>query len=130
MRRKLWMCGTVGGLLFAGVAGMARFASADSAGADAGSCGTTDAPCPLQKWMRANMGAPLAAGDMVALGGAFTHVAAAGPDPTWTSWTQFANQGAAAAAAKDATGVKASCKSCHDAFKDKYKSQYRTKPFS
>jgi hypothetical protein len=131
MIRKPWMCWMVGGLLlFAGGVGMARFALADGAGADAGSCGTTDTPCPLQKWMRANMGAPLAAGDMDSLARALTHVAATSPDATWTTWTQFATQGAAAAAAKDATGVKASCKSCHDAFKDKYKAQYRTKPFS
>jgi hypothetical protein len=80
--------------------------------------------------MRANMGAPLAAGDMDALGRSLSHVGATSPDPTWTTWAQFANQGAAAAAAKDMTGVKASCKSCHDAFKDKYKAQYRAKAFN
>lgn len=126
MSWKRWLCGVSGGLLLAGAVFMPHLAAAD--GSDAGSCGTTDAPCPLQKWMRSNMGAPLAAGDMDSLGRALTHVAASSPDPTWTTWAQFANQGAAAAAAKDMTGVKASCKSCHDAFKDKYKTQYRARP--
>jgi hypothetical protein len=127
--RKGWAYGMAGALLLVtGGALLSPLALADDAGA--GSCGTTDNPCPLQKWMRANMGAPLAAGDMDALGRSLSHVAASNPDATWTTWTQIATQGAAAAAAKDMTGVKASCKSCHDAFKDKYKAQYRPKAFN
>jgi cytochrome c553 len=80
--------------------------------------------------MRANVGAPLATGDIDAVGRALSHVAGSSPDSTWATWAQFANQGATAASAKDNTGVKASCKSCHDAFKDKYKAQYRTRPFN
>jgi hypothetical protein len=131
MSRKRWIFGMVGGLfLFGGTAGRVGVALADGPAGDAGSCGTTDAPCPLQKWMRANMGAPLAAGDMDALNRALSHLATTSPDPTWTTWGQFANQGAAAAGAKDTTGVKASCKSCHDAYKDKYKAKYRANAFN
>jgi hypothetical protein len=80
--------------------------------------------------MRANMGASLAAGDTDALGKALDHVAALSPDPTWTTWSTMAKQGSAAAAGKDMTGVKAACKSCHDAYKDKYKTQFRARPVS
>lgn len=132
MMRKRWVCRVASfvapALLAASAALTPSLAAAD--GADAGACGTSDSPCPLQKWMRSNMGAPLAAGDMDALGRAMTHVASSSPDPTWTTWAQVANQGAAAAAAKDIVGVKASCKACHDAFKDKYKAQYRSKAFN
>jgi hypothetical protein len=133
MTRKSWLWGSFGVLLLAALAATPRLAAADgptSAPAQApapAACGTSDNPCPLQKWMRANMGAPLAAGDTDALGKALDHAAAFSPDPTWTTWAQFAKQGSTAAAAKDMNGVKASCKSCHDAFKDKYKAQFRAR---
>jgi hypothetical protein len=134
MRTKSWLSGVVGAVAFVALLGAPRFAVADPpapAPAPApAACGTSDNPCPLQKWMRANMGAALAAGDTDALGKALDHVATLSPDPTWTTWTQFAKQGSTAAAAKDMTGVKASCKSCHDAFKDKYKGQFRARPVS
>ena len=139
MKRKSWERHSFGVLaLTAALASVAtvRLASADGpsqapAPAPApAACGTSDNPCPLQKWMRANMGAPLASGDTAALGKALDHAATLSPDPTWTTWSQFAKQGSTAAAAKDLNGVKASCKSCHDAFKDKYKSQFRARPVS
>jgi hypothetical protein len=104
-----------------------RAASAD---APAAACGTSDNPCPLQKWMRANMGTPLAAGDTAALATALDHVATLSPDPSWAGWGQAASAGATAARNKDMAGVKASCKTCHDAFKDKYKAQFRPRPVS
>jgi cytochrome c556 len=76
------------------------------------------------------MGASLAANDTDALGKALDHAAGFIPDPSWAQWTQFAKAGSAAAASKDMAGVKASCKSCHDAFKDKYKTQFRARPVS
>jgi hypothetical protein len=103
-----------------------RAASADPPA----SCGTTDNPCPLQKWMRGNMGTPLASGDLGALGTAFDHVAGLSPDPSWAAWGQAASAGSTAAKNKDMAGVKAACKTCHDSFKDKYKAQFRTRPAS
>ena len=76
------------------------------------------------------MGAAQAAGDMDALGKAFDRVATLAPDASWTTWGQFAKQGSTAAAAKDAAGVKAACKACHDAHKDNYKTKFRTRPVS
>jgi hypothetical protein len=134
MRSKSWLWG-IGAVVIASSFGATRFAAADPTQAPApapapapAACGTSDNPCPLQKWMRANMGAALAAGDTDALGKALDHAATLSPDATWTTWSQFAKQGSTAAAAKDMTGVKAACKSCHDAYKDKYKGQYRARP--
>lgn len=96
--------------------------------ADDASCGSKENPCPLQKWMRQNMAPALAAGDNAGLAAALDKVAANSPDASWTTWSQLAKQGADAAKKGDTAGAKASCKSCHDAYKDKYKAQYRTKP--
>lgn len=103
-----------------------RSAFADDAGA-ASSCGTTDKPCPLQKWMRTNMGTPLANGDIDTVGRALARVIALSPDPSWAGWVEAVNAGAAASKNKDIAGLKASCKSCHDAYKEKYKSLYRAR---
>jgi hypothetical protein len=140
MKQKSWLLGIPAALLSLALAAAIvaplteRQAKADPPGPAPApapaACGTSDNPCPLQKWMRANMGTPLAAGDMDALGKALDHAAGLSPDASWAQWTQFAKQGSTAAAAKDLTGVKASCKSCHDAFKDKYKTQYRARPVS
>jgi hypothetical protein len=131
MTGKIWLgaAAAIGAVLL-GVTGFApRLASADDAGATA-SCGSKDNPCPLQKWMRANMGTPLAAGDLDSVGKALDRVAPLAPDPSWSIWATSSNAGSAAAKNKDTAGVKASCKSCHDAYKDKYKAQYRARPFN
>ena len=61
MGRSRFLAGVV--LLAAGFAlTLPTLASADGA-----ACGTKENPCPLQKWMRANMGAPMAASDMATL---------------------------------------------------------------
>jgi hypothetical protein len=131
MHRKSWLWGVVGAIAVAGLCSAPRFASADGTTPPAPptppapACGTSDNPCPLQKWMRANMGAALSAGDMDALGKAFDRAATFAPDASWTTWGQFAKQGSTAAAAKDAAGVKAACKACHDAHKDNYKTKFR-----
>ena len=95
--------------------------------ADDASCGSKENPCPLQKWMRQNMAPALAAGDNAGLATALDKVAANSPDASWATWSQFAKQGADAAKKGDTAGAKAACKSCHDAYKDKYKAQYRMK---
>ena len=97
--------------------------SADPAAA----CGSKENPCPLQKWMRANMGAALAANDLASLAQSLDKIASASPDASWT-WTAIAKKGAQAARGGDLKAVKAACKSCHDAYKEPYKATYRTKP--
>jgi hypothetical protein len=103
--------------------------TASTASADDAACGGKENPCPLQKWMRTNMGPALANNDMPGLAKALDHAAGFSPDASWT-WAQMAKAGAEAARKGDVAGAKASCKSCHDAYKDKYKTQFRTRPVS
>src|SRR5215472_9427813 len=103
--------------------------TAKTAAADDAACGSKDNPCPLQKWMRANMGPALANNDMPGLAKALDHAATFSPDASWT-WAKIAKDGADAARKGDTAGAKAACKSCHDAYKDKYKTQFRAKPVS
>ena len=122
------------GILAGVLAGAVAMAAAPSVASADGACGSKENPCPLQKWMRQNMAASNTAGDMAALQAQFAKVASWAPDKGWNgsdpkaSWDAIANAGAAAAKAGDTSGVKQSCKACHDAFKDKYKSQFRTRP--
>ncbi len=105
-----------------GVLPPVRVASADGA-----ACGAKDNPCPLQRWMRDNMGPAMAAGDLPALAKALDHAAGLSPDASWT-WSSIAKTGADAARKGDLAATKASCKSCHEAYKEKYKTQFRTRP--
>lgn len=96
-------------------------------------CGAKGQPeCPLQGWMGANMDPALEKGDMKALAAALQKVAKWAPDPSWNAgepgWSKIASDGAAAATKGDPAAVKATCKSCHKAFRDKYKKSFRTRP--
>jgi len=98
-----------------------------------GACGAKGQPsCPLQGWMEQNMDPAVDKGDMKALAAALTKVSKWAPDPSWNtadpSWSKISTDGAAAAAKGDVAAVKATCKSCHKAFRDKYKTSFRTKP--
>lgn len=100
----------------------------------ASTCGTRDNPCPMQKWMRTKLVAANAAGDMPALAAALDKIAKLSPDSSWNgtdvdqSWDAISKVGAAAARANDPAKVKAACQACHDAWKDKYKEMFRTRP--
>jgi hypothetical protein len=121
------------GIVTAAMVGAATLAAAPSAVADDATCGSKENPCPLQKWMRQNMGASNASGDMAALASDFDKVAKIAPDPKWNggdakaNWDAISKAGVVAAKANDAAAVKAACKACHDAFKDDYKKRFRTK---
>jgi hypothetical protein len=84
---------------------------------------------PLGKWMKPNMSAPLAASDYDALKKSFDVVASKVPSGDYANWAQLAQQGSSAAAGQDLKGVKASCKGCHDAYKDRYLKEHATTPF-
>jgi cytochrome c553 len=79
-----------------------------------------DPKTPLGKWMKPNMGAPLAGEDYDTLKKSLDLVASKVPKGDYPQWSAFASAGSAAAAKEDLKGVKASCKQCHDAYKDKY----------
>jgi hypothetical protein len=92
-------------------------------------CGTPGAmPCPLQAWMRANVASPLASNKMSSLADGLDRAARLSPDAGWGSWSTFATQGAEAARRGDVAGARASCKGCHDAWRDAYKAKHRNRP--
>lgn len=125
MKQTVWAMVLSAGFLVLG------YASTPSARAAGGTCGEKGQPsCPLQGWMEKNMDEATKAGDTKALVGAFQQVAKFVPDPKWNqgdnSWASISKAGADAAAKGDLAGAKAQCKSCHKAFRDKYKASFRT----
>jgi hypothetical protein len=100
-----------------------------SAGTGAGpaECGTKPLPdCPLQAWMKANTNPAIAANDLPALAIALDKTAGFAP-AGYTNWASIAKDGAKAARAGDMTAAKASCRTCHDQYKDKYKKEMRAR---
>jgi len=85
-------------------------------------------PCPLQSWMRSNVAAPLAANKTEVLAAGLAQAAKLSPDPAWSSWATIAQSGAAAAKRGDIAGARASCKSCHEAWREAYKTKFRLRP--
>jgi hypothetical protein len=103
--------------------------------ADEAKCGEKGQPkCPLQGWMEKNMQDPLDAKDLKKVAESLEKAAKLAPDPKWnqgdTSWSKIATDGAAAAKAGDFKGTQAACKSCHKAWRNEYKKQFRTRPVS
>ncbi|MBK8171926.1 MAG: hypothetical protein IPK60_16465 [Sandaracinaceae bacterium] len=96
-------------------------------------CGGDGQPhCPLQQWMEDNVTPAVEAGDAAALGVALTKIATFAPDPSWNtgavSWRGIAEAAAAKARAGDFRGARASCKQCHEAFRARYRTEFRTRP--
>lgn len=85
---------------------------------------------PLGKWMKPNVGTPLAGQDFATLKTSLNLVASK-PPPSgdYGKWATIASAGAAAAGKSDLAGVKASCKQCHDSYKEKYKKEFVSRPF-
>lgn len=101
--------------------------AAPAASAPAAECGTKPLPdCPLQAWMKANANPPATANDMPALAIALEKMVAFAP-PGYTNWASIAKDGAAAAKSGDTAAAKASCRSCHDQYKAKYKAELRAR---
>ncbi len=84
---------------------------------------------PLGKWMKPNMGAPLAGQDFDKLKSSFDVVTGKPPPGDYPQWASMSAAGSKAAAAKDVAGIKASCKQCHDAYKTKYQNEFPTRSF-
>lgn len=75
----------------------------------------------------------LEAGDLEGVAAALTKVAKMAPDPSWNEggpkgFRGMAEAAAAAAKANDIPTLQQSCKTCHKAFRKKYKEQFRTRP--
>jgi hypothetical protein len=84
-------------------------------------------PCPLYAWMKANTSAAMSAQDFDALAVALDKVVGFAP-AGYPNWASIAKDGANAARAQSLDGVKASCRSCHNQYKDKYKKEMRDRP--
>jgi hypothetical protein len=95
----------------------------------AGLAAAADPTTLLGKWMKPNMGAPLAGQDFATLQKSLELVGSKPPPGDYPNWATFAKAGSAAAAKQDLAGVKASCKQCHDAYKENYKKEFATRPF-
>jgi len=79
--------------------------------------------------MKTNTAPAMAAADLPALAGAFDKIAKFAP-AGYTNWASIAKDGAAAANGGKIDGVKAACKSCHDQYKTKYKTEMRGRPIA
>jgi hypothetical protein len=97
-------------------------------------CGEDGQPrCPLQAFMEDEVDKPLEAADLEQVAAALTKVAKMAPDPAWNAggakgFRGMAEASVAAARANDVPALQASCKSCHKAFRRKYKEQFRPRP--
>ena len=107
---------------------------AEAAPAAAGPCGEEGQPmCPLQAFMERFVQRPLDDGDLDAVAKGLARAAKLAPDPSWNvggaaGWSAIAQAGVDAANAGDTAAAKQTCKTCHKAFRAKYKAEFRTKP--
>jgi len=83
----------------------------------------------LGKWMKPNIGIPLAGQDFPTLQKSLEFIATKAPSNDYVQWIDISKAGAAAAAKQDIKGVKASCKNCHESYKERYKKEFVAKPF-
>jgi len=104
-------------------------ATAAAPTSDAGlACGKKPLPdCPLQGWMKKNMTPPMEAKDYQGIADSLTKAASFAP-AGYTNWASIAKDGANAARAADLNAVKAACRGCHDQYKNKYRTEMRTRP--
>jgi len=114
------------------VSGLALFTLPQGHAEDA-KCGAKGQPsCPLQGWMEKNMQEPFDSKDLTKLAEALEKAAEFAPDPKWnegaTGWSKIAKDGVAAAKAGNFETVQQTCKSCHKAWRSRYKKEHRTKP--
>jgi hypothetical protein len=84
--------------------------------------------CPMQGWMKSVMGSASSSGDGEKLSSALSYVAGKAP-PGMGNWSSIASAGAAKAKSGDIDGAKATCKKCHDLYKDKYQKTMRDRPW-
>ncbi|KYF92298.1 hypothetical protein BE17_51765 [Sorangium cellulosum] len=122
--KKAWSAVLV--MVVAGVVGAAALPSAAIA---EGQCNGKSKPCPLQKWMRDNVGTPMASGELATIAKSMEKAATFG-GPDMKDWAKLAKKTSDDARANKTDDVKADCKACHDAYKEAYKQNaaLRNKP--
>ncbi|UQA63789.1 hypothetical protein E8A73_026640 [Polyangium aurulentum] len=82
----------------------------------------------MQGWMKSVMASATSSGDATKIANALSYIAGK-PPPGMGSWVSISNEGVAKAKAGDIDGAKASCKKCHDLYKEKYKTTMRDRPW-
>jgi hypothetical protein len=104
-------------------------APTEAAGPKTFDCGAKgQKACPMQGWMKGVIGPHTSAGDTEKMAKDLDYIAAK-PPPGMGSWSAISKEGAAKAKAGDVDGAKASCKKCHDLYKEKYKTTMRDRPW-
>lgn len=84
------------------------------------------APDTSLKDVMKKMGGLSASGDAKSMASLFAETKGKGR-PEFANWASLSDQGKAAAEKGDLDGVKATCKGCHDAYRNDYKSKYGSK---
>jgi len=106
--------------------------STSSSAKPAATCGDKPLPaCPLAAWMKSNTSPAMTAQDFGALATALEKIvtlAPTGAAPPYTNWVSISRDGADAARAQSLDGVKASCRGCHNQYKDRYRKEMRDRP--
>ena len=74
--------------------------------------------------MKANSQVPLASGDLAALGDSFDAIVKFAPSG-YPNWAAISKDGAQAARTGNLEAAKAACRSCHEQYKSKYKTEMR-----
>jgi hypothetical protein len=102
--------------------------STSSSARPAATCGDKPLPaCPLAAWMKSNTSPAMTAQDFGALAKALEKIVSFAP-AGYTNWVSISNDGADAARAQSLDGVKASCRGCHNQYKDRYRKEMRDRP--
>jgi len=81
--------------------------------------------------MKSNTSPAMTAQDFGALATALEKIvtfAPTGSTPPYTNWVSISRDGADAARAQTLDGVKASCRGCHNQYKDRYRKEMRDRP--
>jgi hypothetical protein len=104
----------------------ATAAGDEDSGLPAGAtCGKKPLPdCPLQAWMKSNVGGPMQAKNFPAIAAGLRNAVALGP-PGYGNWASICQDGAKAADAQNLDGVKKSCSGCHNQYQTRYRTEMR-----
>lgn len=85
--------------------------------------------CPMEKWMEENTKAAVENRDLKALAAALHKMEFMSPTEEWNEgengWAKIARRGAVAAEKGNFKEARASCKSCHKAYKEDFQATYR-----
>ena len=117
--RKVWKA-----VLVVAVAMGLGAAVLPSAALASGKCDGKKKPCPLQTWMRDNVGTPMASGELALIAKAMDQIQKP-PSPDMKDWAMFAKKTADDVRANKTDDVKADCKACHDVYRQAYKSNVK-----